>query len=131
MSRINLMASFLLVEEFSEWLLAQDTKVRTEILGRMRLVEERGPQLGRPYVDVIQGSIYPNMKEMRIQIGGHPWRVLFAFDPLRRPVALAGGNKGGNRRWYRENVPIAEARFGRHLAQIEEERGTDSADHTR
>lgn len=125
------MAAFLLVEEFSEWLLAQDSKVRTEILGRMRLVEERGPQLGRPYVDTIQGSAYSNMKEMRIPIGGQPWRVLFAFDPLRRPVALVGGNKSGNRRWYRENLPIAEARFRRHLAQVEQERGTDSADHSR
>ena len=59
------------------------------------------------------------MKELRIQISGDPWRVLFAFDPERAAILLVGGSKGaiGNR-WYRENIPIADARFRKHLDNL-------------
>lgn len=55
------------------------------------------------------------MKELRVQARGEPWRVLFAFDPKRRAVLLVGGNKTGDRRWYKKFVPIADARYRRHL----------------
>jgi hypothetical protein len=57
------------------------------------------------------------MEELRVQIAGKPWRVLFAFDPQRSAI-LVGGNKGGDKRWYKTNIPIADARFDRHLARL-------------
>ena len=79
-----------------------------------------GPLLGRPYVDTLKGSQYPNLKELRVQHRGEPWRIFFAFDPLRQAIVLVGGNKTGDKRWYEKNMPIAENRFAQHLAELEE-----------
>jgi len=73
------------------------------------------PALGRPRVDTIEGSSFKNMKELRIQYKGEPWRVLFAFDPHRQAILLVGGNKSGNKRWYKENIPIADQRYQKYL----------------
>jgi hypothetical protein len=61
------------------------------------------------------------MKELCIQYQGEPWRILFAFDPLRQAILLVGGNKTGNKRWYEENLPIAERRYELYLETLEEE----------
>jgi hypothetical protein len=39
--------------------------VRTEILALARLLQQFGPQLGRPRVDTLKGSRHRNMKELR------------------------------------------------------------------
>jgi hypothetical protein len=45
--------------------------------------------------------------------------VLFAFDPHRVAVLLMGGDKAGRwKRWYSENIPIADDRFDQHLATL-------------
>jgi hypothetical protein len=54
---------------------------------------------------------------LRIQIAGDPWRVPFAFDPGRNAIPLVGGNKGGDERWHKTNIPIAEERSARHVAE--------------
>jgi hypothetical protein len=83
-----------------------------------RFLEEEGPQLGRPYVDTVAESIFPNMKELRVQHKGDPWRILFAFDFERAAILLVGGNKRGNKRWYKEYIAIADRRFQEHLDQL-------------
>ena len=82
------------------------------------LLRERGPQLGRPYVDTVEASAFTNMKELRVQFRGDPWRILFAFDPNRAAILLVGGNKRGDKRWYKKHLPIADERFRRHLEQL-------------
>lgn len=52
---------------------------------------------------------------------GDPWRILFAFDPERQAILLVGGNKTGNKRWYKENIAIAERRYENYLEQLKEE----------
>lgn len=105
--------------EFEKWLLSLERHTRNELLAHIALLEEFGPALGRPRVDTVEGSQYPNMKELRVQFKGDPWRVLFAFDPARSAILLVGGNKGGDRRWYKKNLPIADARYSEHLDQME------------
>ena len=39
--------------------------VRTEILALTRLLQQFGPQLGRPRVDTLNDSSHANMKELR------------------------------------------------------------------
>ncbi|WP_328434430.1 MULTISPECIES: type II toxin-antitoxin system RelE/ParE family toxin [unclassified Streptomyces] len=47
-------------------------------------------------------------------------RILFAFDPARRAVLLVAGDKAGRRNgWYESNIPIAEKRYGEHIAELE------------
>jgi hypothetical protein len=111
-------------EEFDEWLGALDEGLQDEIWIYIELLRRFGPNLGRPRVDTVKGSEFSNMKELRIQHQGNPWRILFAFDPRRSAIALVGGNKRGNRRWYQENLPIADRRFRRHLDSLEPDEET-------
>ncbi len=110
----------LLDEDFAAWLDGLDAALRNEILAHAALLGARGPHLGRPYVDTLEGSAFTNMKELRIQFHGDPWRILFAFDPKRRAILLVGGNKRGDKRWYKKNLAIADERFQRHLKRLEQ-----------
>ena len=105
-------------EDFAVWLAGLGADLRNEIIAHANLLREHGPQLGRPYVDTLEGSVFTNMKELRVQFRGDPWRVLFAFDPRRAAILLVGGNKTGDRRWYKTHLPIADERFRRHLERL-------------
>ena len=110
-------------EEFVIWLAEQDAELRREVAAYGALLKQYGPMLGRPRVDTVKGSKFPNMKELRIQWMGQPWRILFAFDPKRRSILLIGGNKQADKRWYDKNIPIADARFAKHLKEMEKKNG--------
>ncbi len=105
---------------FKIWLDEQQEDVQDSILVTLGLLKQEGPLLGRPYADTLKGSQYPNLKELRVQHAGEPWRILFAFDPIRQAIVLVGGNKTGDRRWYEKNIPIAEQRLSEHLETLEE-----------
>jgi hypothetical protein len=61
------------------------------------------------------------MRELRIQHQGRPLRVLYAFDPERTAILLLGGDKTGNKRWYKINVPIADRLYDKYLKELEQE----------
>ena len=65
--------------------------VQDELLAHIRLLEQFGPQLGRPRVDTLQGSRHANMKELRFDAADGVWRFAFAFDPNRQAIVLCGG----------------------------------------
>ena len=94
-----------------------DAAVRVELLARAGRLEAMGPAPGRPTVDTLNGSTYPNMKALRFSAGGGVWRVAFAFDPARRAVLLVAGYKAGVKsdRFYRELIRKADARYRDHL----------------
>lgn len=104
-----------LLDEFATWLDAQDEERRIKILGHLALLEERGPLLGRPYVDTLKGSKVPNLKELRVQHKAEPIRILFAFDPKQQAVVILGGSKQADKRWYETNIPLAEEMFFDYL----------------
>ncbi len=108
-------------EEFEVWWDTLTADVQERINDSVRLLEERGPKLGRPFADVVRGSKHPNMKELRVQHAGEPYRILFAFDPRRCAILLIGGRKTGRERWYEEYIPIADRIFDAHLRKIEQE----------
>ncbi len=45
----------------------------------VQALEEFGPNLSFPLSSGIRGSKHPHMRELRIQQGGRPLRVLYAF----------------------------------------------------
>jgi hypothetical protein len=106
--------------DFRVWFYEQEQGLQDEAFAVIRILSESGPTLGRPRVDTLKDCAFNNMKELRIQYQGEPWRILFAFDPLRQAILLVGGNKSGNNRWYKENIPIAEGRYERYLETLEE-----------
>jgi hypothetical protein len=84
--------------------------LQDELLAHAKLLQEFGPQLGRPTVDTLKGSKHPNMKELRFEWQREVWRVAFAFDLRRRAILLAAGNKGGadQRRFYLRLIRAAD-----------------------
>ncbi len=61
------------------------------------------------------------MMELKVQCQGHPVRILYAFDPRRIAILLCGGDKKGDDRWYKKNVPIADELYRQHLLLLKEE----------
>jgi hypothetical protein len=48
--------------------------------------------------------------------------MIFAFDPAREAIFLVAGDRSGRwHRWYREAIPLADARFTEHLTVLKEE----------
>ena len=96
--------------------------VQDEVLAHMGL--QFGPALGRPRVDTLKGSRHANMKELRFDAADGVWRVAFAFDPKRRAILLVGGDKSGGseKRFYRQLIKKADARFDEHVVRVENER---------
>lgn len=104
--------------EFEQWWEGLTEAEQESVDFSVRLLEERGIHLKRPHADAVHGSKYPNMRELRVQHQGRPYRVLYAFDPRRTAILLLGGDKTGNAAWYEEFVPRADAIYALHLKEI-------------
>ena len=96
--------------------------VQKRMLARIKLLEEFGPQLGRPHVDTLKGSKYINMKELRFDGDDGVWRIAFIFDPQRNAILLVGGDKSGvkEKRFYQQLINKADSRYQEHLENISE-----------
>ncbi len=94
--------------------------VQNELLARLGVLAQFGPSLGRPTVDTLKGSSFPNMKELRFNADDGVWRFAFAFDPKRQAVVLVGGDKQGADQgaFYKELIGIADRRFTAHVARL-------------
>ena len=105
------------IELIADWLASLDDDSREQVVAAIELLEDRGPQLGRPIVDTVTSSRHRNMKELRPGSSGRSeLRILFAFDPKRAAIMLIDGNKAGNWvRWYKKNIPLADDLFDDHL----------------
>jgi hypothetical protein len=106
-------------EEFEAWFLALAEKEAERVARVVGLLEEKGVALGFPYSSEIKGS--QALRELRVQSGGHPLRVFYAFDPLRRAVLLLGGDQTGDDRFYETFVPRLEQIWAEYLANLEKE----------
>ena len=61
------------------------------------------------------------MRELRVQSGGHPLRVFYAFDPRRVAILLIGGDKTGDNRFYETYLPIADRLYDEHIQELRSE----------
>lgn len=91
--------------------------LQNELLAHALLLQEFGPNLGRPGVNTLNGSKHSNMKEMRFNWENETWRIAFAFDPKRQAILLAGGDKKGanQKRFYKALITLADKRYDAHL----------------
>jgi hypothetical protein len=110
--------------EFAQWIISDevDAAAREDIRTGLLVLREMGPGLGRPWADTLRGSKHANMKELRIQSNGRPFRVFYAFDPKRRAVLLIGGNKQGDKRLYKVLLPLADKLFDAYLKEMKDEK---------
>ena len=108
-------------DEFGNWWESLTEDEQVSVAASVRLLEERGPTLGFPHSSGINGSKHGQMRELRTQHGGRPFRTLYAFDPRRNAILLIGGDKTGDNRWYETHVPIADQLYDEHLQQLRKE----------
>ena len=111
-------------EEFEPEFDALPEVVQDELLAHGRLLQQFGPQLGRPRADTLNGSCHANMKELRFDAADGVWRVAFAFDPNRKAILLVCGDKSGGseKRFYRQLIEKADSRLDAHLARVKKEK---------
>jgi hypothetical protein len=111
-------------DEFDPEFAELSQSVQDELLAQAKVLEQLGPQAGRPRVDTLNGSKHANMKELRFDADGGVWRVAFAFDPQREAILLVAGDKSGGSeaRFYRSLIRQADARFNAHLAALKAKR---------
>jgi hypothetical protein len=108
----------LFTDEYGEWFLNLNDAEQVDVQAMVEVLEIKGPNLGRPHADTLSGTNkVKNLKELRIQHSGKPYRVFYAFDPKRRAVLLCGGRKDGkkDKTFYNRMIPIAEREFLQHL----------------
>jgi hypothetical protein len=115
-------------DEFDEWWQKLGEEDQEAIDVAVEQLEDKGPALGRPFVDQIKLSRHKNMKEL-IPLGSDI-RILFAFDPRRMAILLIGGDKSGQwDKWYERNVPIADKLLDEHIVTLKQE--ADKATHAK
>lgn len=107
-------------DEFAAWYGKLNELESVRVDAAVDMLIEYGPALARPYADTLKGSRYPNLKELRVQHEGRPYRILFAFDPRRKAYIILGGEKTGNADWYVEAIRRAEAIYAQHLKEMGE-----------
>jgi hypothetical protein len=113
-------------DQFEQWWDQLSMEEQAAIDVTVEVLQERGPGLGRPFVDTVKGSRHAKMKELRPR-GGFI-RILFAFDPRRMAILLVGGDKRDRwRSWYEEMIPVADRLFDEHLATLQREEETDES----
>ena len=113
-------------DAFAAELVTESEAVDDEITALAGLLREFGPQFKRPHCDTLNGSKHANMKELRFTLPEGEWWVAFAFDPERSAILLVGGSKSGmsERRFYRELIRVADARFDEHLQRLKAKGGS-------
>jgi hypothetical protein len=108
-------------DEFGAWWEALGETEREDATASVELLSEHGPTLRHPHSSGINGSRHPHMRELRIQSGGRPIRIFYAFDPRRTAILLIGGDKTGDKRFYDRMIPIADNLYDDYIAEIRRE----------
>ena len=108
-------------DEFGDWWACLSEAEQESLDASVRLLEERGPNLGFPHTSGVYNAKYSHMRELRTQHDGRPLRTLYAFDPRRAAILLIGGDKTGDDRWYDVNIPIADRLYDEHIEQLRKE----------
>ena len=109
-------------DEFgTQWGSLSDAE-QEDISAVAEVLMERGPDLPFPYSSGVEGSRHAHMRELRVQSGGKPLRVFYAFDPRRTAILLVGGDKTGDKRFYRKMIPVADRLYDEHIEELRKER---------
>ncbi len=108
-------------DEFGEWYGGLSESQQDGVVAIGLPLIEQGPQLPFPYSSGLSGSKHPHMRELRVQSGGRPIRVFYAFDPRRTAILLIGGDKTGDDRFYERMIPVADALYDTYIDEIRKE----------
>ncbi|MCT7971225.1 type II toxin-antitoxin system RelE/ParE family toxin [Laspinema olomoucense] len=107
-------------DTFAAWWETLSEADQIKVAAMVTVLKEKGVTLCYPHCSKINGcKKYSHIRELRVQSAqGHPYRILYAFDPNRTAILLTGGNKTGNNRWYETHIRIAEKEYETHLSKL-------------
>ena len=108
-------------DEFGTWWHGLTDGEQEDISAAAVLLMEHGPQLPFPHSSGVEGSKHSHMRELRVQSGGRPIRIFYAFDPRRSAILLIGGDKTGDDRFYRRIIPIVDRLYDDHINELRKE----------
>ncbi len=108
-------------DEFGDWWTSLNAAEQQDVAAYVALLEQRDEKLGHPHSSAINGSRHGHMRELRVQSGGKPIRVFYAFDPRRMAILLIGGDKTGDGRFYVTFIPVADRLYDEHIAELRKE----------
>jgi len=108
-------------DEFRAWWESLTVAEQNDVTASVQLLMEYGPTLGFPHSSGIEGSKHSHMREWRVQSGGRPLRIFYAFDPRRMAILLIGADKTGDDRFYDVYIPIADRLYDDYLDEIRRE----------
>jgi hypothetical protein len=108
-------------DEFRAWWESLTVAEQNDVTASVQLLMEYGPTLGFPHSSGIEGSKHSHMRELRVQSGGRPLRIFYAFDPRRMAILLIGADKTGDDRFYDVYIPIADRLYDDYLDEIRRE----------
>jgi hypothetical protein len=108
-------------DEFHDWWLGLTEDEQESVAVSVGLIEALGPHVPFPHSSGVQSSRHGRMRELRVQHEGRPYRVFYAFDPVRVAILLIGGDKTGDDGFYERMVPLADQLYDEHLKTLRQE----------
>ena len=108
------MVEVLATDEFVSWYSELEDDVADDVEVSVELLASRGVTLGFPHSSAIKGTDMA-LRELRVQSGGKPIRIFYAFDPKRNAVLILGGDKTGQDRFYETFIPRCESIWQEYL----------------
>lgn len=115
---IAMATEIIVTDEFVEWYGSLSLEEQLSVERYVTMLEDAGATLPFPYSSGIKNSRYSAMRELRVQHAGRPYRVLYAFDPVRNAVLRVGGEKTGDDRWYATAIKLAEKLWEEYLEKL-------------
>jgi phage-related protein len=95
------------VSPIDEFLDGLDKKSRAKVAAYLSLLEEEGPNLYRPYADVVRGKI----RELRIRYRSNQYRVLYFFH-VRDQIVLVHALSKKTQQLKEKDIELSERRMG-------------------
>lgn len=83
-----------------------DKKSRAKVAAHLSILEEQGPNLKRPYADVVRGKI----RELRIHHSSNQYRILYFFQ-LREQIVLVHAFSKKTQQVKEKDIELAERRM--------------------
>ena len=83
-----------------------DKKARAKVEAYLSLLEEQGPNLKRPYTDIVRGKI----RELRIQYTSNQYRILYFFK-MRNQIVLVYAFSKKTQQLKNRDIEMAEKRM--------------------
>lgn len=93
-------------------------KTRHKAYAILKLLENEGPSLRRPYADKLR----PNLYELRVRLGSDQIRILYSFFSINRIVLLHAFRKK-TREIPEKEIQIASHRFDEFANRCNDEGG--------